>query len=133
VLLSLHVRRAMPSCKFAMNAVKSWEGRSKATWKREFKLPRREVHLWIRTSRLSIKNSLSRFASCPRRRRSSSPFRLLRRVLYSPFAFFVVFFTLLQAPPRRSLILQLTDTRVFEPQRRARPSAPLRTGTKLRT
>ena len=43
------------------------EGRGQATWKREFKLPWREAGLlkqfsmikWIRTSRLSIKNSLS--------------------------------------------------------------------------
>ena len=61
----------------------SWEGRCKATWKREFKLPWRKAGLlismikWTRTSRLSIQISLSASVSGadPRRFRQVVPVR----------------------------------------------------------
>ena len=56
--VQLHLRRSEVE-------VWSWEGRYKATWKREFKLPWRKAGQfilmikWTLTSRLSIKISLS--------------------------------------------------------------------------
>ena len=77
----------------------------------------RPVHLsitmikWIRTSRFSIKNSLSTPLTTlkPHREARASP---RESILY----FFFFFFFTLVTGPRRSLSLKLSDTRVYEPQ-----------------
>jgi len=67
---------------------------------------------WIRTSRLSIKNSLSLCRGWRACISASDPTPYSRQVFF--------FFITLVTGPRRSLSLKLSDTSVYEPQIRAR-------------
>jgi len=84
----------------------------------------RPVHLiitmikWIRTSRLSINNSLSGAGGCSPG--SSKSWGCSGSVPLPD----VFFFSTLVTGPRRSLSLKLSDTKVYEPQIRARLGNP---------